>query len=134
MANDELSAGFTGKPTEPPTGVRKIAKVASGAVGREANAVVVGPQITHTLQQDWRSQSAPLPSRSVIVWVDRQAKRAEVTGDRGRAMHKIARRWRAAGVDASCGGACHASAEGDWMRNSPRHERGFFTVSDQYAF
>ncbi|RVM52970.1 hypothetical protein CN106_02435 [Sinorhizobium meliloti] len=42
MASDELSAGFTGKPTELPTGVRKIAKAASGAVGREANAVVVG--------------------------------------------------------------------------------------------
>ncbi|AEG06899.1 membrane protein [Sinorhizobium meliloti] len=42
MANDELSAGFTGTPTEPPTGVRKIAKAATGAVSREANAVVVG--------------------------------------------------------------------------------------------
>jgi hypothetical protein len=40
MANDELSAGFTGTPTEPPTGVRKIAN--TGAVSREANAVVVG--------------------------------------------------------------------------------------------
>ncbi|ASP86637.1 hypothetical protein [Sinorhizobium meliloti] len=42
MANDELSAGFTGTPTEPPTGVRKIAKAATGAVSREANAVVIG--------------------------------------------------------------------------------------------
>ena len=42
MANDELSAGFTGTPTEPPTGVRKVAKTATDAVNREANAVVVG--------------------------------------------------------------------------------------------
>ncbi|WP_370126121.1 hypothetical protein [Sinorhizobium fredii] len=42
MANDELSAGFTGTPTEPPTGVRKAAKTATDAVSREANAVVVG--------------------------------------------------------------------------------------------
>lgn len=42
MANDELSAGFTGTPTEPPTGVRKVAKTATDAVSREANAVVVG--------------------------------------------------------------------------------------------
>jgi hypothetical protein len=42
MAKDELSAGFTGTPTEPPTGVRKIAKTATDAVSREANAVAVG--------------------------------------------------------------------------------------------
>lgn len=42
MANDELSAGFTGTPAEPPAGVRKIAKAATGAVSREANAAVVG--------------------------------------------------------------------------------------------
>ncbi|MGO4624984.1 hypothetical protein AB4Z34_27755 [Ensifer sp. 2YAB10] len=41
MAND-LKAGFTGKPTEPPTGVRKVAKTAADAVSREANAVTVG--------------------------------------------------------------------------------------------
>ncbi|MDX2385133.1 hypothetical protein GOD60_14170 [Sinorhizobium medicae] len=41
MAN-ELSAGFTGTPTEPPTGARKVAKTATDAVSREANAVVVG--------------------------------------------------------------------------------------------
>ena len=42
MAKDELSAGFTGTPTEPPTGVKKVAKEATDAVSREANAVVVG--------------------------------------------------------------------------------------------
>ncbi|WP_037385715.1 membrane protein [Sinorhizobium americanum] len=42
MAKDELSAGFTGSPSEPPTGVRKVAKTATEAVSREANAVVVG--------------------------------------------------------------------------------------------
>ncbi|MQX94748.1 hypothetical protein GHK03_00510 [Sinorhizobium medicae] len=42
MAKDELSAGFTGTPTEPPTGARKVAKTATDAVSREANAVVVG--------------------------------------------------------------------------------------------
>ncbi|MQU69062.1 hypothetical protein [Sinorhizobium meliloti] len=42
MAKDELSAGFTGTPTEPPTGARKVAKTASDAVSREANAAVVG--------------------------------------------------------------------------------------------
>ena len=39
---DELSAGFTGKPTEPPTGVRKVAKNAKDAVVRESTAVVAG--------------------------------------------------------------------------------------------
>ncbi|MBZ7921561.1 hypothetical protein LAC81_07185 [Ensifer adhaerens] len=41
MAND-LRAGFTGKPTEPPTGARKVARKAAAAVSREANAVTVG--------------------------------------------------------------------------------------------
>lgn len=42
MAKDDLSAGFTGRPTEPPTGARKAAKTATDVVSREANAVVVG--------------------------------------------------------------------------------------------
>ncbi|NVD41795.1 hypothetical protein HT585_23280 [Ensifer sp. HO-A22] len=42
MAKDELSAGFTGTPTEPPTGARKIAKTATDAVSREANALAAG--------------------------------------------------------------------------------------------
>jgi hypothetical protein len=42
MAKDELSAGFTGTPTEPPTGARKIAKTATDAVSREANALATG--------------------------------------------------------------------------------------------
>ncbi|WP_077961309.1 hypothetical protein [Ensifer adhaerens] len=41
MAND-LKAGFTGRPTEPPSGARKVAKAAAGAVSREANEVVAG--------------------------------------------------------------------------------------------
>ncbi|MEI3855043.1 MULTISPECIES: hypothetical protein [Ensifer] len=41
MAKD-LKAGFTGKPIEPPTGARKVAKAAADAVRREANAAAVG--------------------------------------------------------------------------------------------
>ncbi|KSV69851.1 hypothetical protein D9M69_187550 [compost metagenome] len=41
MAKD-LKAGFTGKPIEPPTGPRKVAKTAADAVSREANAAAVG--------------------------------------------------------------------------------------------
>ena len=41
MAKD-LKAGFTGKPIEPPTGARKVAKTAADAVSREANAAAVG--------------------------------------------------------------------------------------------
>lgn len=37
MAKD-LKAGFTGKPIEPPTGARKVAKTAADAVSREARA------------------------------------------------------------------------------------------------
>lgn len=39
---DELSAGSTGKPTEPPTGARKVAKDAGDAVVRESTAVATG--------------------------------------------------------------------------------------------
>ncbi len=39
---DELSAGFTGKPTDPPTGARKVAKDARDAVVRESTAVATG--------------------------------------------------------------------------------------------
>ena len=39
---DELSAGFTGTPVEPPTGARKVAKDARDAVVRESTAVVAG--------------------------------------------------------------------------------------------
>ncbi|ULJ73325.1 hypothetical protein [Rhizobium gallicum] len=42
MAKDELNAGFTGTPTEPRTGVRKVARTATDVVSREANAVTVG--------------------------------------------------------------------------------------------
>jgi hypothetical protein len=42
MANDELNAGFTGTPNEPPTGVRRVARNATAAVSREANALAVG--------------------------------------------------------------------------------------------
>ncbi|WP_113569864.1 hypothetical protein [Rhizobiales bacterium] len=42
MAKDELSAGFTDTPTEPPTGARKIVKTAADAVSREANALATG--------------------------------------------------------------------------------------------
>jgi hypothetical protein len=42
MANDELDAGFTGTPTEPPTGVRKAATNAVAAVKREAGAAASG--------------------------------------------------------------------------------------------
>jgi hypothetical protein len=38
----DLEAGFTGTPTEPPTGVRKVAKTATDAVKRETTAVAVG--------------------------------------------------------------------------------------------
>lgn len=40
--NDDLKAGFTGKPKEPLTGVRKAAQTATDAVSREANAVATG--------------------------------------------------------------------------------------------
>lgn len=39
---DELSAGFTGTPAEPPTGARKMAKDAKDAVVRESTAIAVG--------------------------------------------------------------------------------------------
>ena len=39
---DELSAGFTGKPTDPPTGAWKVAKDAKDVVVRESAAVVAG--------------------------------------------------------------------------------------------
>ncbi len=39
---DELNAGFTGTPAEPPTGVRKVAKDTKDAVVRESTAVVAG--------------------------------------------------------------------------------------------
>ena len=42
MADHDLNAGFTGTPTERPTGVRKVVKSATDAVSREANAVAVG--------------------------------------------------------------------------------------------
>ena len=42
MANDDLNIGFTGTPTEPPEGVRKIAKTATDAVKRETSAVAAG--------------------------------------------------------------------------------------------
>ncbi|KAA1183995.1 hypothetical protein FP026_07960 [Rhizobium tropici] len=42
MMTDELSAGFTGTPAEPPTGVRKVTKDAKDAVVRESTAVVAG--------------------------------------------------------------------------------------------
>jgi hypothetical protein len=42
MARDDLTTGFTGTPTEPPTGVRKVASDTVGAVRREANAVAAG--------------------------------------------------------------------------------------------
>ncbi len=38
----ELEAGFTGTPTEPPTGVRKVAQNAADAVKRETSAVAAG--------------------------------------------------------------------------------------------
>ncbi|TCU13088.1 hypothetical protein EV132_11372 [Rhizobium sullae] len=41
MAN-ELKTGFTGTPTEPPTGARKVARSATDAVSREATAAAVG--------------------------------------------------------------------------------------------
>ncbi|WP_457584514.1 hypothetical protein [Ensifer canadensis] len=41
MAKDDLTAGFTGTPIEPPTGVRKAAKTASDAVKRETHAVAL---------------------------------------------------------------------------------------------
>ncbi|SCB41625.1 hypothetical protein [Rhizobium multihospitium] len=46
---DELSAGFTGKPTDPPTGARKVAKEAKDAVVRESTALAAGAaQHPHT--------------------------------------------------------------------------------------
>ncbi|MGV1793814.1 hypothetical protein [Rhizobium sp. A37_96] len=39
---DELSAGFTGTPTDPPTGARKVAKDAKDAFMRESTAVAAG--------------------------------------------------------------------------------------------
>ncbi|TWB19556.1 hypothetical protein FBZ99_101329 [Rhizobium sp. ERR 1071] len=39
---DELSAGFTGTPADPPTGARKVAKDAKDAVVRESTAVAAG--------------------------------------------------------------------------------------------
>lgn len=39
---DELSAGFTGKPVDPPTGARKFAKDTKDAVVRESTAVAAG--------------------------------------------------------------------------------------------
>lgn len=39
---DELTAGFTGNSTEPPTGARKVAKNAKDAVVRESAAVAAG--------------------------------------------------------------------------------------------
>jgi len=39
---DELSAGFTGTPADPPTGARKMAKDAKDAVVRESTAVAAG--------------------------------------------------------------------------------------------
>lgn len=39
MARNALAAGFTGTPTEPPTGVRKVAKNATDAVKRETSVV-----------------------------------------------------------------------------------------------
>ncbi|MGV2104063.1 MULTISPECIES: hypothetical protein [unclassified Rhizobium] len=42
MAKDDLTTGFTGTPTEPPTGVRKVASDAVDAVRRETSAVAAG--------------------------------------------------------------------------------------------
>jgi len=42
MAKDDLTTGFTGNPTEPPTGVRKVASDAVGAVRRETSALATG--------------------------------------------------------------------------------------------
>ncbi|KQV29684.1 hypothetical protein ASC97_23215 [Rhizobium sp. Root1203] len=42
MAKDDLNAGFTGTPTEQPTGLRKVAKTATDAVVRESGAVAAG--------------------------------------------------------------------------------------------
>ncbi|WP_025430275.1 hypothetical protein [Ensifer adhaerens] len=39
MAKNDLTTGFTGTPTEPPTGVRKVAKAAGDVVKRETSAV-----------------------------------------------------------------------------------------------
>ncbi len=39
---DELSAGFTGTPAEPPTGARKVVRDAKDAVVRESTAVAAG--------------------------------------------------------------------------------------------
>lgn len=41
MPND-LDAGFTGTPTEPATGARKVAQTAAGALRRETSAVAAG--------------------------------------------------------------------------------------------
>jgi len=50
---DDLNAGFTGTPTEQPTGVRKAAKTATDVVKRETSAVATGarehPQTATTL-------------------------------------------------------------------------------------
>jgi hypothetical protein len=42
MAKDDLKTGFTGTPTEQPTGVRKAASDAVDAVRRETSAVAAG--------------------------------------------------------------------------------------------
>jgi hypothetical protein len=42
MAMDHLTTGFTGTPTDKPTGVRKVASDAVNAVRRETNAVAAG--------------------------------------------------------------------------------------------
>ncbi|MGF6175045.1 hypothetical protein ABIE33_003353 [Ensifer sp. 4252] len=39
MAKDDLTAGFTGTPIDPPRGVRKAAKTATDVVRRETSAV-----------------------------------------------------------------------------------------------
>src|SRR5262245_45448183 len=50
---DDLNAGFTGTPTEQPTGVRKAARTATDVVRRETSAVATGarehPQTATTL-------------------------------------------------------------------------------------
>lgn len=42
MAKEDNKAGFTGTPSEPSTGVRKVASDAVNAVGRETSAVASG--------------------------------------------------------------------------------------------
>ncbi len=100
MANDELSAGFTGTPTEPPTGVRKIAKAATGAVGREANAVVVGAS-DHPYTATGLALTVGAVAFAIGYIVGRSSvKAAEATGDRSRALQNRAAGRRAAGVGA----------------------------------